>query len=172
MLKLRLAAPDDTDIAVNIIEDARKYLGSQGLPQWQDGHGPNRSVLEEDARRSLGYVLEEDGVIRGYAAMQAEVHEPYERLTNGTWEGNHDSYIVIHRVALDPAVRGRGLAVQLLTMLTQEALRLGYRDIRVDTHAGNVIMHKAITRAGFVQRGDIMMNIPNGERVAYQLLLQ
>jgi len=169
MLNLRLATPADTSTAAKIVEDGRIYLASQGLPQWQDGYGPDCNVIESDAANSNGYILELDGKVCGYSALITDVNLAYDNL--GTWEGSSPHYISITRVALNPNVRGRGLCASLLSLLIDEARRLGCTDIRIDTHPGNVIMQKAIIRAGFTLRGNIKLDIPNGERIAYQLLI-
>ena len=171
MINMRLATPADTDAVEEIMNNAVKYLGIQGLPQWQGGYGPNRARLEDDTRRGYGYVLEVDGSVHGYAAMEPGKDNNYEALKNGAWEGGFEAYIVIHRVMISEAVRGRGMGAKFLRMLVGEAQRLGYGDIRIDTHSGNVIMQKVIANVGFVYRGDIFMNIPHGERMAYQLLV-
>lgn len=171
MINIRLATPADTDAVEAIMEDAIKFLGIQGLPQWQGGYGPDRQWLEDDARLGYGYVLEVDGEVHGYAAMEPGIDNDYEALKNGTWEGRGGGYIVIHRVMIGEDMRGRGMGSKFLRMLVDEARRLRYGDIRIDTHPGNVIMKKAIAEAGFVYRGDLILDIPHGERAAYQLLL-
>ena len=170
-MNIRLAKPADIDTVEAIMDDARKYLGSQGLPQWQDGYGPNRAALDDDVKLGRGYVLEIDGAVHGYAAIQHGPDDSYEALANGSWNGPGGPYIVVHRVMIGQAKRGQRIGAAFMNMLAEEARRLGCKDIRIDTHPGNVIMKKVITDSGFVQCGDIMMNIPNGERVAYQRML-
>ena len=46
-----------------------------------------------------------------------------------------------------------------------------FTDIRIDTHAVNAIMQHVITKLGFTYQGMIMLPIANGERKAYQLIL-
>ncbi|MCL2851889.1 MAG: GNAT family N-acetyltransferase [Defluviitaleaceae bacterium] len=171
MINLRLATPDDIDTVEAIMDDACKYLGSQGLPQWQNGYGPNRASLDNDVRLGHGYVLEADGAVRGYASLEPGPEDDYEALQNGSWEGPGEKYAVIHRVMVDQAVRGRRIGITILKMLVDEAHRMGFNDIRIDTYPGNTIMKKTVSQAGFTQRGEIMLNIPDGERIAYQILL-
>ena len=171
MTMVRKATSADTDKVEVIMNDARKYLGSQGLPQWQGPYGPNRKALEKDAQHGYGYVLEVDGAVHGYAAIEPGPDADYEALKNGSWEGLAQSYAVIHRVMIGEAMRGRRKGSEFLRLLVEEAIRLGYKDVRIDTHPANAIMKRVVAESGFIQRGDIMMNIPDGERVAFQMLI-
>jgi RimJ/RimL family protein N-acetyltransferase len=67
-------------------------------------------------------------------------------------------------------MRGKGQAKAFMDELVAEALREGFHDIRVDTHEGNKIMQRVILNAGFTYRGKVRFDIPDGERLAYQLL--
>lgn len=168
---IRRASAQDINAVAAIIEGATDYLKQQGLPQWQDGYGPTRADIEEDIRREEGYVDLLDGGICGYAAMTGSRDDWYETLTGGSWDETHPEYGAIHRVAFDPSIRGKGLAKPFLRDLIAEAGKLGYRDLRIDTHPGNLIMQKVIVGAGFICRGLITLPIPDGKRRAYQLLL-
>ena len=171
MISLRQATPDDTDTVENIMEDARGYLKSQGLPQWQGVHGPNRAELERDAQLGYGYVLEIDGEVQGYSALEPGPDDAFKNLRDGVWEGTTEKYVIIHRVMIAKGSRGKKMGTALLNVMTDEARRLGYKDVRIDTHPGNAIMQRVITEAGFKKSGDIMMNMPHGERIAYQKLI-
>ena len=168
--QIRVAAPDDLEHIVAIIESGRAYLKAQGLPQWQNGYGPNRTEAASDMERGRGYVLEIAGRAGGYASL-IPGPEGSPALFEGAWAGAGEHYTTIHRVALESAVRGAGLSAAFLEGLIQAAQALGYQDIRIDTHPENVIMQKVIIKTGFQYRGVMQLPIPEGERWAYQLLL-
>lgn len=167
---IRKAESADAAIIMDILEQAREYLRQQGSPQWQGGQGPSEANLARDIRREEGYVLLRQGTVCGYAAIAAEAEAGYETL-DGQWLPGYDCYAAIHRVAISPAFRGKGLAKQFLRDLVIIARVLGHQDIRIDTHPMNAIMQKAVLHAGFAYRGMVQLPIPNGERMAYQQLL-
>ena len=72
-------------------------------------------------------------------------------------------------MAIDADFRGKGFAQPFLRGLIETAEGMGYRDIRIDTHPLNAIMQKVILRAGFVYRGMVEFDMPDGKRRAYQL---
>jgi len=168
--KTRLATRDDLEKIQAIFESGRGYLAAQGLPQWQNGYGPTGpdAALEIEADR--GYVLLVGGVVSGYASL-IPGPDGSPPLTEGEWDTSHSRYAALHRVALDRAVRGRGLAAVFMREIIQRARDLGYQDIRIDTHPENKIMQRVILKVGFTYRGIMHLPIPEGERFAYQLLI-
>ena len=168
---IRKATTKDVEKIMEITEAGRSYLVEQGLPQWQDGDGPNRGLIDGHIKAGQGYVFMCEGAVRGYGTLITGVDPVYTAISGGTWEEVYDEYISIHSVALDPSIRGKGLAKDFLHRLVMAAGVLGYYDIRIDTYPRNAIMDKAILNTGFVYRGDIEFDFPNGERRAYQLLL-
>ena len=167
---IRPARPDDLDAILGAIESGRQYLKAQGLPQWQDGEGPNQTVVASDLDAGHGYVLLSAGAVSGYLAL-IPGPDGTPPLSEGTWDERFGRYAAVHRLALGTNCRGRGLGGIFLRDAITAARVLGYRDIRIDTHPGNTIMQRAIARAGFTCVGLMHLPIPHGERLAYQLLL-
>ena len=167
---MRLAGQEDIDRVERVLESGRMYLKERGLPQWQNGYGPNREMVEEDVQKQEGYVLTADGAVCGYAALVAGEDEYYARM-DGSWDESRSAYVTIHRVAIDKAQRGRGLSKIFMNSLIQASKALGYYDIRIDTYPGNNIMIALIEKSGFIYRGMIQLPFPDGERRAYQLIV-
>ena len=168
-MNIRIAETHDNEKIFAVLESGRAFLESQGLSQWQNGFGPS-AHLNEDISNNWGYVLlSSDDIICGYAALIEGVDECYNNITDGHWDNSHDKYISIHSVAIDADFRGKGLSESFLRGLIEIAENMGYRDIRIDTHPMNEIMQKVIIRAGFVYRGIVEFNIPDGKRKAYQI---
>lgn len=175
MHRLRLARGDDLGRILEIIEGARKFLGVQGLPQWQGENGPSPALISGQIKNSEGYVLEENNAttmqatVHGYAALVPGLDNSYENI-DGKWAKGRGPYLVIHTVAIDAKVRGKRYGSSMLALLSEQAQALGFRDVRLDTHPGNIIMQRVIATCGFFYCGEIMLDIPNGVRSAYQLL--
>ncbi|MFC4403866.1 GNAT family N-acetyltransferase [Gracilibacillus xinjiangensis] len=167
----RKAQSADTEAIMKILNDGIAYLKEQGLPQWQDGHGPDRENIKDDMINGYAYVMIDDGKIVGYGTLVPGPEEAYENMTEGKWQGESHRYIAVHRIAVDVTVRGKGLAKILLHDLIVLARNLEYKDIRIDTYPKNFIMEKVIYAAGFIYRGMTHFGYTHGERKAYQLLL-
>jgi len=170
MMNIRIAETNDIEKILSVLESGRAFLQSQGLSQWQDGHGPSQYV-EEDIANNWGYVLvSQEDIICGYAALVEGIDECYTNIKDGCWDNSHEKYISIHGVAIDADFRGKGIAELFMRGLIETAESIGYRDIRIDTHPMNEIMQKVILRAGFLYRGMVEFGIPDGKRRAYQLI--
>jgi len=167
---IRRAKAEDLEKIAEILESGRQYLENQGLPQWQDGYGPSRTDAAADIEAGYGYVLLVSGAVAGYASLIPEP-DGSPPLSEGAYEGSYDRYVAVHRVAVDGSLRGRGLSRQFLRDMVIAAGALGYQDIRIDTHPGNVIMQKITQQVGFSPQGVMHLPIPDGERLAYQILL-
>jgi len=169
-IKIRKAKLTELDQIEKILASGREYLRDRGLPQWQNGYGPTRSMAEDDIHHGDGYVLEAGGLVCGYAAMVGGIEEAYSTI-RGEWDERHDKYITIHRVAINASSRATGLSGPFMRGLIKIARRRRFRDIRIDTYPKNEIMQRVILRAGFTYRGLVHMPIPDGERLAYQLVV-
>ena len=168
--RIRRAAAADAEQIEAIIAAGRDYLRAQGLSQWQDGTG--RRPIARDLAHGWGQVLlTGDEEISGYAALVEGVDPAYTAIFDGAWREGATEYVAIHSFALAAESRGRGLAAPFLRGLIGQAQALGHTDVRIDTHPGNVIMRKVIEAAGFVRRGVVEFEIPDGRRDAFQLCL-
>ena len=56
LVYIRLAKKEDLDQIMIIIDEAKKLLKKDGIPQWQSG-SPNREMLAEDIAKERAYCL-------------------------------------------------------------------------------------------------------------------
>lgn len=160
---------EDIPAIMKIVDSARAFLASQHINQWQ-GTYPDRPAFEEDIANKTNRVLIVDGQVAGTASLIQGPDPFYKKIDGDGWIGDRD-YMMIHRFALDGAFRGQQLSRFFMSVLTSEAYAMGYRDLRIDTHAQNQIMQHVIKAAGYQFRGIVYLNEPVPERNAYQLLL-
>ena len=172
----------DLDAVMPIFDEARETIAALGIDQWQNGY-PSREVIENDIRLSQSRVVETDegyictangrlgGKICATFALIFDGEPTYDKIYDGEWmTGNSDSYIAIHRVAISVAMRGRGIAGEIINYATATAFALGKKSLRIDTHRGNVVMRKMLEKQGFSYCGTIYLE--NGdERVAYEKII-
>ena len=111
-MHFRRSRNEDIEQILAIIEDARQFLASQQIDQWQ-GPYPDRTRIEEDIRLDISYVLEDSEVV-GTAVLSFEPEECYRHIVGGAWLTEGENYGVIHRIAVQSAVRGKGYARRLL----------------------------------------------------------
>ena len=77
--------------------------------------------------------------------------------------------IVTHRLAVDPAFQGQGVAVALLAQAEQLAVERGIYFLRIDTNSENQVTQKLFPKAGYTYAGDITLGFRPGLRfLAYE----
>ncbi len=156
---------DQIDQILTIIESAKTFFKSKGIDQWQDGY-PNRAVIAEDIDKGYSYILKNpDNIIIGTASISFD-GEPSYNYIEGAWkyEGN---YTVLHRLAIDPREKGRGLAVSFLEFAHQLSLENQIYLMRVDTHRENLAMQRVLEKLGYSYSGIIYLE-SGDERLAYE----
>ncbi|MCH3951580.1 MAG: GNAT family N-acetyltransferase [Acidaminococcus sp.] len=162
-MELVKATKKDAERIMDIINQAKAFLKGQGVDQWQTGY-PAMSDIEKDLNDGIGYVLKDEGKIIGYAGIDSRGEEAYDTL-KGSWL-NSDPYIVIHRMAVDNSVRGKGLAQKMFEACEDFALSQGIHNIRVDTDEDNHIMRHIIDKMGYQYTGTIWFD--NSTKIAFQ----
>ena len=167
---VRRAEPSDLNNILKVIENGRETLRKSGIPQWQNNEGPNQVRIEEDLSLDEGYVLIEQDKIVGYGTITKGNQAGYGEITGGEWLPSKE-YVSLHRVAIHSGIRERGKGQFFLSHLISGAIALGHTDIRIDTHPKNMRMQKVIEKSGFLYRGDILLEVTDGERKAYQIII-
>ena len=175
-MNIRTTTPADIDAVMAIIEEARRTMAALGIDQWQNG-SPNRAMIEEDVSLGQGRVVEaEDGTVVGTFALLDDGEPTYDRIYDGAWlTADRDvdgtvAYLAIHRVAIAVSRRGSGISTAIIAYAADAARGLGRKSLRIDTHRGNVVMRRMLTKHGFVHCGTIYLQNGDG-RVAYELVL-
>lgn len=193
-MRIRPATPHDLDALEHVYDSARAYMRQTGnLTQWTHGE-PSRAELTDALAHGMlfvGVADEQDGATRSEAeaastsptsaAAQADeqdlphcafvllrTEEPtYRRIYDGSWL-NDEPYYTLHRVASDGQLRG--VVSAATAFAAAQARTAGVLNLRIDTHADNHPMQRALERAGFTRCGTI--RIADGSpRIAFQLVI-
>ena len=130
--RIRPATIADVPAIVDIVNQAyRHYIARIGKP-------PGPMLDDYAARVSEGavWVLEEAGVI---AAIIVLLPAP--------------NYLLLDNIAVSPARQGLGLGRRLLAFAEGEALRRGYREIRLYTHQTMVENQRLYASIGYEETG-------------------
>lgn len=161
---IRLGERRDLKKVMEITRACQEGLRRAGVDQWQDGY-PESYDFEKDIDEDSLYVVDE-GEVLAFAAILKGEDKSFNTLDN--WE--EDLYLTIHRIAVDPGLRGRGLAREIFAFAAAKAKDQGLGGLRVDTHRDNKAMRSLVDSLGFVYRG--LINSGRKERLAYELVLR
>ena len=157
----------ETDIQrmMEIVTQAQEYMRLQGINQWQNGY-PNEKVFKTDIKNEMSYVLEEDGNVIGTFAFAVMEDPTYKKIYDGEWKSAKE-YAVIHRVAVDNQVKGKGLGGKMVEYAVNECIAQDITSVRIDTHRDNKSMQRMLLKNGFEKRGIIYLE-SGEERVAFE----
>lgn len=168
MNQIRPATAADLEACLRIIAQAQAYFCRAGVDQWQDGY-PDVSILRSDIVRGASYLIVDAADAVRATFMTAVESDPNYAAIDGAWRTRGMPYAVLHRIAIDEAVKGAGLAGMAVAFAAQNAADSA-ASLRADTHADNAAMRRMLKKNGFVYCGRI--TLANGApRVAYEKLL-
>jgi ribosomal protein S18 acetylase RimI-like enzyme len=131
-LRIRAATAADVLAIANIVDQAyRHYIARIGKP-------PGPMLDDYAARVSEGtvWVLEDGAVIAAIIVLLPT-----------------SNYLLLDNIAVAPAHQGLGLGRQLLAFAEAEALRRGYREIRLYTHQTMVENQRLYSSIGYEETG-------------------
>ena len=157
---IRKTTLEDLPVILRLRDQAREIMRSYGnMNQWPEGYPP-LAKFENDIAQGHSYVMANDtGLIVGTFALIPGPDVTYQVIYDGQWL-NDEPYYVIHRIASTPDSHG------ILNAILDYSEALS-PNIRIDTHADNIIMRKGLEKRGYQYCG--IIHLLNGdERLAFQ----
>jgi ribosomal protein S18 acetylase RimI-like enzyme len=167
-MQIRLARLEDLPSLLSIVRRVVPLMRAQGNLQWDEDY-PNEEVFRRDIERGQLWVAEIDNVATGVMAV-TEDHEP--DYVQADWDPNQPA-LVVHRLAVDPAFRGSGIARSMMLKVEELALEKGISHIRVDTNSENKATQRLFPSLGYRFAGEISLQIRPGLRfLCYEKILR
>lgn len=164
---LKIVEQSEEDTAMVFINEAKAFLKSRGVDQWQRGY-PDTNTIRNDIANQRGYFLMADKCPLAYMCIDFEGEPAYDGL-NGHWLNNSSSYGVLHRLAIGAEFRGKGLATVSLKLAEALMQRRKTGSFRIDTDENNEVMKHLLSKNGFAYCGTIWFD--NSVKIAYEKLL-
>lgn len=128
-MRIRRATIDDVNAVMQLVRRVVPLMRESGNFQWDDEY-PNALGFTSDVENGLLWVAEIGEAIAGVAAITTDQYPEYVQVG---WEINERA-IVVHRLAVDPDFRGRGVAAALMSQAEIVGRERGIRVMRVDTN--------------------------------------
>ena len=162
----RKAVFSETAEIWEILQAAIARRKADGSNQWQDGY-PNVEIIQKDIEKGAGYVLTDDDIIVGYAAVFINDEPEYANI-KGEWL-TYGEFIVFHRVAISELFLGQGLAKKILQFIEELALSKKIYSVKADTNFDNIAMMRIFDKLGYIQCGEVYFR--GSPRKAYEKVL-
>ena len=145
---IRKAVENDLPAVLEILRDTRAEMASYGNDQWNDDYPQAADFLADIAQGSL-WLLDEDGAPLAFVCLNGVQPEEYAAIN---WQFA-DAPLVLHRMAVSPAARRRGVGSRVMAFAEERARAQGLHCIRSDTYSINDKMNRLFTRCGYRQAG-------------------
>jgi len=167
MMHIRQATLDDIPAIMNLIALVVPLMRAMGNFQWDHTY-PNPEVFAKDIALHQLWLAEIDNALAGVAAITTDQSPEYSQVG---W--NIDELaIVVHRLAVNPAFRGQGIAAALMQQAEIVARNLGTKILRVDTNTENPATQRLFPKLGYKFSGEITLDFRPGLRFfCYEKLL-
>ena len=164
MLLVRPAIPADLPALGNLLKRVVPLMNQTGNFQWDDQY-PNETVFSQDVAKGQLWVAEIGNQIAGVAALTEDQEPEYAQVGFDLSQ----RAVVTHRLAVDPAFRGQGVAMALLAKSEQLALERGIHFLRIDTNSENQLTQTLFPKAGYTYAGEITLSFrPRLRFLAYE----
>lgn len=164
-MEFRKSLQSDVKNILGIIKEAKEYLKSNNIDQWQEDNYPTAETFLDDINNGTSYVLVKDDEVVATASISFDIEPTYKHI-EGNWLTT-DNYIVIHRVAVTNKLKGLGLASIILKNAENLALDNNVHSIKIDTHSDNKAMQKVLLKNNFTYCGIIHLE-DNSSRIAFE----
>ncbi len=153
---------------LSMTKACRIAMEAKGIYQWTLDY-PSKEAFENDILRNELFVLMANGTLMGCIVISTLMDTEYEAVS---WLSPTKNNYYIHRLAVHPAVQGKGHARQLMDFAEKYAKDNKAVSVRLDTFSQNKRNQKFYEQRGYVKLGDI--HFPNQSEHpfhCYELLL-
>ena len=169
-MKIQLSTFEDIPAIIAIINDAKEYLASQKIDQWQNGY-PNAEQVANDIKNNESYVVVNDENEIIATAMFTTNPEPTYKIIDGNWNiDENEKYGVVHRMAIKKEFRKFGLATFMFHEFQMQLLEKNIKSLKIDTHEKNLGMQALIKKLGYTYCGIIYTNY-HAKRLAFEKVI-
>lgn len=160
MIRIRKGTNADINEIMSCYDRARQFMRDSGNhSQWINGY-PSRELVIDDIAKGNNYVgYDNEGEIVMTFAFIPGDDPTYSVIEGGEWL-NSLPYGTIHRLGSNGKCHG---ILEICVNFCMSAIG----NIRLDTHADNIVMQKAAEKLGFKRCG-IIYCADGSPRIAYQ----
>ncbi|GAA4027687.1 GNAT family protein [Hymenobacter glaciei] len=159
MLPTRRATLTDLPAILALVRRVVPLMQASGNFQWSVDY-PNAEVFTNDIEQRHLWVAELDGAVAGVAALTQDQDDEYAQAD---WDVTQPA-LVTHRLAVDPAAQGQGVALALMEQAEKQAVAQGLNFLRVDTNSENTATQRLFPKLGYRFAGEITLAFRPGLR--------
>ncbi len=139
LLRIENTVPDDLPMIFQLFDAAIAYQEKNGYELWP--RFSESMILEEISGKRHWKVLEGDTIAGVFSVMY---NDPAIWL-----ERDRDPAVYLHRIAVNPSFKGKGLMPAIREWAREHAIQQGKEFVRMDTWGNNENLRKYYESCGF-----------------------
>jgi GNAT superfamily N-acetyltransferase len=167
-MTFRPAQLSDLAAIMRLIHAAVDAMLAAGKQQWDHSYPATEHILK-DLSAHIAYVMADDEGPLAYCAVAFGGEPAYLRLQGEWLTPAREPYVVVHRLAVDPRLQGRGVGAKVLRAVERLAAAQGVSSFKIDTNYDNAVMLHLMEKLGFEYCGKVMYE--RGERMGFEKLI-
>ncbi len=148
---IQLAQSNRVKEVFTILNNCKTHLEKQGIYQWIDSY-PTLSTIENDNKKGHLYCATIESRCVGTICINEEQDPEYASVN---WNNYTDKALIIHRLAVDPAYQGRGIAKIIMDFAERYAMDNSFSVIRLDAFSANKQSLRFYENIGYQKRGEV-----------------
>lgn len=129
---IRLATIDDLSEIMEIYQACTRKMNAGGLFNWNKSY-PGIKTITADIEEEAMYIYQE-GKPKGVMALNQSQPNEYEEIE---WECKLPEFLVVKRLAIDPAFQRQGIAIEMMSFVEQFAAEAHFTSIRLDVYSSS-----------------------------------
>lgn len=147
---IRKANINDLEKIMKIIKATVEEMKGYNNTQWDENYPSDKDFVSDIKKQDL-YVDEIDGEVAGFICLNYEEPDEYVGLN---WSSNKKA-MIIHRMAVNPSFRKKGIASKLVDFAEKLAEENSVSYLKSDTYSINSKMNALLTKYGFIKIGEM-----------------
>ena len=156
---IRLAHTGDLPALMALMKRVIPLMQADGVFQWDETY-PSEKDFANDIDLGQLWLAEQDGALAGVVAITTDQYPEYAEAGLDIGE----DAMVAHRLAVDPAFRGSGVAFALMQQVEVVARQKGIAVLRVDTNTQNPATQRLLPKLGYRFAGEMGLSFRPGLR--------
>lgn len=148
-ISFRKANDNDLESVYQLIVNAIAEMEKNNIFQWDERY-PDIEILSEDiSKQELTLGISENEIASIYV-INSEHNEEYK---DGSWQYPNASFLVIHRLCVNPKFQNRGVGALTMAHIEAEIKERGVETIRLDAFTQNPYALRMYEKMGYKNVG-------------------
>lgn len=147
---LKIAKLTDVDAIMEIISLTVDEMKSYNNTQWDENY-PQAKDFEKDIEQGDLYLDIENDEVKGFICVNYIEPDEYKDLK---WSSN-EKCMVIHRMAVSPNFRNKGVGTKLMKCAEALAIENGVKYLKTDTYSINEKMNSLFKKFNYELIGEM-----------------